>query len=103
MRVEVNDVPSIQIGQAVRVTLPANSQWRAILFVFAIPIVSFFAGGALLGVPGWAGWVKGPAAVILMAAGAFAGAGAALVAARGADRRFRRRIMETARIEPLDK
>ena len=100
MLLEVRDLPSIDVGQAVRVTLPYRSKWRAILIVFALPLACFFAGGAAGAAAAAALGVGGAGEVLLAAALAFAGVAAAFVAARGADRRYRKRVFEETLVAP---
>lgn len=102
MRLELRDDASIEVGQAVRVTLPPHSQWHAIFFVLVLPLLSFLAAVAAAAAVTRALGVGGALQVILTAGAAFGGVVAAFVAARGADCRFRLKVFLNARIEPLD-
>jgi positive regulator of sigma E activity len=102
MRVDVKDDPSIQIGQSVRVILPYASQWRAIFFVFVLPLILFFGGAfAAVAVSSFFGF-PGAVRVLLTLVAAFGAMAGGFFAARSADRRFRKSLFEKTRLEPLD-
>ena len=103
MRVEVRDPGGVEVGQAVKVTFPYRSRWRAILFAFTLPLGLFLAAGMGAGAAADALGATGPAAtlgVLLSACGGLAGG---LFIARGAEKRFRRNVFERTRVEPVEK
>lgn len=102
MVVEVADDPRFHVGQGVRVTFPYRSHWRAMFFVFALPMVLFFVFGfgasALLEAAGASGTV----AVMVTAAGAVGGLALGIVVASRIDRRFHNRLVKDTKLEPAD-
>lgn len=101
MRLIVKDPGNTQTGQAVRITLPRNSQWKAMFYCFVLPLILFFAGGAAGQFV--ASRLRFPPAltVISAAAGAFAGMLGGYMYARVADRRFARKVFAETRVEVM--
>lgn len=102
MRVTVRSAGRLDVGQKVRVTFPYRSRWRAIIFVFAIPLGLFLTVGICVGVVAqvlsWPALVGSVGAVIA----AFAGLAGGLTIGMMNDRRFRKRLLERTTVEPLE-
>jgi positive regulator of sigma E activity len=101
MHLIVKDPGNVDVGQAVRVALPHNSQWRAMFFCFVMPLALFFLGGWIGHTAAALAGVYGAGAVLTAAGAAFAGLAFGYVVARSADRRFSRKVFEETRVEVM--
>ena len=101
MRVEVRDPGTLEVGQAVKVTFPYRSHWRAIIYTFVLPLGLFLAAGIGASAAADGLGARGTSATLAIALCACGGLAAGLVAARAADRRFSRELFEETLVEPL--
>jgi len=101
MRVVVRRPDGVEPGAEVRLTFPYSSVWTPILYVFVLPLVLL---GAFAGLAALAAKLAGAgrtASGLIVAGAAVAGLVVAALVGRGRERRFRRRVFEETRVEPV--